>query len=176
MSRPRPPEPGIRVVSILLGRDVDPKEVLQVVGTALGPVAAASEEVPFVHTGYYEAEMGPGMRRLFVGLAGAFDPDGLADLKLSSNDLEERWLHEGRRRVNLDPGFLGLAQLVLASGKPAGHRVYLGRGIYGEVELVFAAGTFHPLPWTYPDYRGPAAIDFFNRLRLEHRKARKGSG
>lgn len=163
-------------MAILFGRDVDSEEVLRGVGDALGPIAVVSEELSFAHTGYYEAEMGPGVRRVFAGLSGAFDPGELVELKLRSNELEDRWVRMGRRRVNLDPGFLGLAQLVLASGKPAGHRVYLDRGIYGEVELVFSDGTFHPLPWTYPDYREPAAIDFFNRLRLQHRKARRGLG
>jgi hypothetical protein len=61
----------------------------------------------------------------------------------------------GRRRVDVDPGYLTRTKLVLATTKDYAHRVYLGRGIYAEVTLSYRQGAFHPWPWTYPDYASP---------------------
>jgi hypothetical protein len=117
--------------------------------------------------------MGGRPLRSYACLEGRWDPAALAEVKLATNDLEARWTKGGERRVNLDPGTLSLVQLVLASGKPAAHRVYLGRGIYAEVEYTYERGSFRPLPWTYPDYAEPATLGFFNRQRERYRLARK---
>jgi hypothetical protein len=70
-----------------------------------------------------------------------------------------------KRTLNLDPGYLSLAKVVLASTKDYSHRLYLGRGIYGEVTLFFKDKSYNPYPWTYPDYRTPEYINFFNQMR-----------
>ena len=176
MSRPRPPEPGLLTFGVLLGARVDPGAVLEALEARFGAVALATPLRPFGHTTYYEREMGPGIRRLHLVMEGRHDPGGLAALKLRSNAFEGEWARAGRRRVNLDPGILGLGQLVLATGKPAAHRVYLAHGIYAEVEYVFERGSFRPLPWTYPDYREPAVIGFFNGARERLRRLRKETG
>ncbi len=173
MSRPRPPEPVLLTFGVLLGARADPGALLGALEAEFGPVALATPLQPFGHTAYYDREMGPGIRRLHLVMEGWRDPGGLAALKLRSNALEAAWARGGRRRVNLDPGVLGLGQLVLATGKPAAHRVYLARGIYAEVEYVFERGSFRPLPWTYPDYRDPAVIGFFNEGRERLRRLRK---
>ena len=160
-------------MGLILAGEVPEIEVLVALADAFAPPRSVSLAIAFPGEGYYAREMGPGLRRMFVGLEGLWDPGWLASLKLRSNALEGRWTREGRRRVNLDPGLVGLAHLVLATGKPAAHRVYLGRGIYAEVEYVFEGKTFRPLPWTYPDYREPEAILFFNGLRDGHKKLRK---
>jgi len=55
--------------------------------------------------------------------------------------------------------------LVLASHKSAGHRVYLGDGVYADLQLWHVYGEFKPLTWTYPDYRMKAARVFFEKTR-----------
>lgn len=55
------------------------------------------------------------------------------------------------RPINLDPGYLTPAKLVLASAKDFAHRVYLGGGIYAEVTLQYRGG-WQKLDWTFPDY------------------------
>ena len=66
---------------------------------------------------------------------------------------------------HIDPGLIGLANLVLASTKNYAHRLYLGEGIYGEVSMIYENRTFVPLKWTYPDYYIEESIDFFLRVR-----------
>ncbi|WP_025321531.1 DUF4416 family protein [Deferrisoma camini] len=173
MSRPRPPEPAFVVMGVLVAAAVDPGAVMDRIEAGFGPARSSTPWLPFDSTRYYEREMGPGIRRAFLWLGEPVDPSTLADLKERSNRLEGAWTDpQGRRRVNLDPGVLGLANLVLATGKPAAHRVYLARGIYAEVEYRFERGSFRPLPWTYPDYRAPETIAFFNRVRESYRQWR----
>jgi hypothetical protein len=173
VSEPGKPEPCTLIFGVLLSRDVPLEEVLFRVAERFGPVSAVAEERPFDHSSYYRREMGDGLRRTYAAVAGVVEPERLASLKLEANALEERWRGEGQRKVNLDPGLLNLNQVVLASVKPSGHRVYLGQGVYAEVEYVFVGGTFKAVSWTYADYRDPGVIQYFNGLRESLRVARQ---
>ncbi|MHB0859545.1 MAG: DUF4416 family protein [Anaerolineae bacterium] len=121
---------------------------------AYGSVDYRSATLPFNHTAYYQAEFGTGLLRRFLTFRDLVDPGRLAAIKRHTNSLEAMWSGDtGQRRINLDPGYLTQAKLVLASTKNHAHRVYIGQGIYAEVTLMFRAGGISVLPWTYPDYR-----------------------
>lgn len=127
-----------------------------------GPVREKSETVPFDgYTRYYEREMGLGISRCFWVFADPFPLGGLQEAKLATNRVERVCSSEGNRWINLDPGLLTLYSLVLATTKPYYHRIYLSKGIYAELALVFKGGRTEPLPWTYPDYRDAWAMEFF---------------
>ena len=86
-------------------------------------------------------------------------------LKLKTNEIEQQHLIDGNRRLNIDPGYISPERLILATGKNYVHRVYLKKGIYADLTLVFQKGSFRPLKWTYPDYAAPEIIGFFNEIR-----------
>ncbi len=134
-----------------------------------GRADSASASLPWEVTGYYEKEMGSALLRKFVSFGPLVSPGDLAQIKLRTQDLEERYRwSEGERRgrrINIDPGYLDGGKIVLASTKGASHRVYLGSGIYGEVTLLYRNGSFEPLPYTYPDYLWPETLAFFTELR-----------
>ena len=69
------------------------------------------------------------------------------------------------RPVNLDPGLIEASKLVLATTKNYSHRIYIGDEIWAEVTLIFEKGQWRAMPYTYPDYKLPVYIDFFERLR-----------
>ena len=69
------------------------------------------------------------------------------------------------RPLNLDPGYITPAKLVLASTKDHAHRIYLRDGIYAEVTLSFRGRKWQPLEWTYPDYRRDDYQRFFTECR-----------
>lgn len=135
-----------------------------------GPIDFESELLPFDTTTYYAAEFGESLRRKFVSFAELIDPGEMAGIKLFTNALEMELAVSGKRRINLDPGYLSLGKLVLATTKDRQHRIYLGQGIFAEVTLRFQKGSFRPWEWTYPDYRSQEYISIFNRIRRIYRE------
>jgi hypothetical protein len=130
-----------------------------------GPIDYESGLLPFDHTTYYAAEFGENLKRRFVAFGKLVHPGKLAEIKLRTNALEMEWAVEGKRQVNIDPGYVSHSKLVLATTKNHAHRIYLGQGIYAEVTLHFRDGTFCAWPWTYPDYASPPLIAIFNQIR-----------
>jgi len=133
-----------------------------------GTVTVKSLEMPFSFTDYYEKEMGPNLTRQWVAFHGLVEPDQLGDFKQTTGRLEKRFRGpNGQRRVNLDPGLLSLHNLVLASTKGFAHRICLRDGIYAELTLLFQAGKFQSLAWTYPDYQTEVCQKFLLQCRKE---------
>jgi len=136
---------------------------------AFGTIDLRSKRIPFDQTSYYQQEMGDELVREWVSLKQLVQQDEIADAKLTTNRLEERSARpDGSRSVNLDPGYILPSRLVLATTKDFAHRIYLAKGIYAEVTLIYREGEFQPLEWTYPDYRQAAALDFFQRVRTAY--------
>lgn len=165
MSVPRPPDPAKLVVGVLL-RETDTLEtVVEPLVGAFGPPDLVSPWLPFHYTDYYRREMGGPLRRRIFAFARLAAPDGLAEIKRTANDLEQRFLRDGNRRFNLDPGFVTRERLVLATGKNFTHRIYLGKGIFADLTLIYTGGDFRPLPWTFPDYADRPAKTFLRQVR-----------
>ena len=136
----------------------------------VGEVEELSERWPFDFTDYYEPEMGPGLIRQFASFADLIDPVALVGIKTLTNDLERRLADEcgvprSQRVVNLDPGYVTLSKLVLATTKDYGHRVYLRDGIYAESTLHYRGKVWESWPWTYPDYADGRYFPFLDRVR-----------
>ncbi|MBW1723631.1 MAG: DUF4416 family protein [Deltaproteobacteria bacterium] len=55
--------------------------------------------------------------------------------------------------------------MILASTKNFSHRIYLKDGIWAELTLSYANGTFVTHPWTYPDYQTEFAYKFLRQAR-----------
>jgi hypothetical protein len=131
----------------------------------LGPSDGASPVFPFDFTDYYGPEMGPDLRKVFVRFEELLAPGELARVKRAAIGLEAGWAPDGRRRANLDPGYVTSAKLVVASAKDFAHRTYIGDGIYGDVQLQYRHGRWRRMAWTFPDYRTPLAFAFFSAAR-----------
>jgi hypothetical protein len=145
---------------------------------AFRPVALESPAFDFCETGYYEPTMGPGLRKVFFAFVELIDPSRLVEIKLQTNAWEKEYAdsagHEEPRPLNLDPGYLTLGKLVLASTKDFCHRIYLDRGIYAEVTLFYRHGRWEHHPWTFADYRREDYQQFFSECRdYLQRKSRK---
>lgn len=94
-----------------------------------GPIDYESRILPFNQTDYYQLEMGPDLKREFIAFEPLIDRERLVEIKLSTNALEKELAKDGRRRINLDPGYLTPSKLILATTKDYSHRIYLGGGI-----------------------------------------------
>ena len=165
MGRVRPPMPVIYFCGLLYAPSISQDAVEAALEPRFGPIILRSAAVPFVQTTYYEREMGSGLTRAYVGFAPLCSMGDLAGVKHATNQLETQWAADGHRLVNLDPGYLDHAKVVLATTKDYSHRLYIGGGMYAEVTLTYRHKSYQPWEWTYPDYRQPAALDFFNQLR-----------
>ena len=108
---------------------------------------------PFDVTDYYEKEMGPSLRRHLVSFSRMIPPESLPEVKLACNRIEERLARQGRRRVNLDAGYLDHSKVVLASLKFAGQKIHLGQGVYADLMSRYRKGRYRPLEWAFPDFR-----------------------
>jgi len=139
----------------------------------IGVIDSISERSDWTQSTYYAAEMGPAIRRQFVSFAVLRAPEELAALKVRANAIEDRWRTARGRQVNIDPGYVGTGQLVLASTKEAAHRLYLRDGIYAEVTLWFRNGSFEPLPYTYRDYAADGVRQYFNGVRATYLHQRR---
>ena len=152
----------------------------EALAAAFGALDRASAPAPFEFTDYYAAEMGPSLLRQFVSFREPVAPQRLAELKRRTNALEREFAVERdgalRRRVNLDPGYLTAAKLVLATTKDFAHRICLDDGIYAEVTLNFGRDGCRAHPWTYPDFRSEPCTRFFWALRQEFLEEQKRDG
>ena len=146
----------------------------QVLERHFGTSDYQSPSYPFKHTDYYRKEMGGGLEKYFISFEPLVDPGRLAEIKLTTNEIEGDFSGKGKRRVNLDPGFLEMSKVVMATTKNFGHRIYLGRGVYGDLHLRYLGGKFNPMAWTYPDYREKIALSFFSEIRRIYLEQLKG--
>jgi hypothetical protein len=146
---------------------------------AWGPVVRSSPRFAFVETDYYEPTMGPDIRKCFWAFEQLIDPAALVDMKLQANaweaDYANNGSHDEARPLNLDPGYLTPAKLVLASTKDHAHRIYLARGIFAEVTLFYKDRQWQHRDWTFPDYRRADYQQFFSECReVLRRREREG--
>lgn len=166
MSIPKPPRPVKLVVSILCGEEGFDKAAITHLAERFDSPDFVSEALPFDFTDYYAAEIGATLFRRMISFKNLISPDDLPDIKLLSNDIESRLARpDGTRRVNIDPGYISLWHLVLATCKPFAHRPYLRKGVYADLTLIYRRGSFTPLEWTFPDYRSDMMIALLNGLR-----------
>ncbi|MEM9588981.1 MAG: DUF4416 family protein [Planctomycetota bacterium] len=150
-----------------------------------GRVAYQIDDLPFEAGGYYRDEMGSGLLKSLVSFGVSHRPDDLADWKVFTNQLELKSvalhaLASGKkghgvapavtRPLNLDPGYITQAKLVLATTKDRDHRIYLRDGIFAEVTLSYRTGKWTSHRWTYPDYQTEAVAEFSNRCRIQLRR------
>jgi len=148
--------------------------------TEYGPIDCQSEIMPWKFTYYYTREMGSALLRTFIFFESLMDPGKLADVKILTNRVEGRFALKTEsdvlRRINLDPGYLTEAKVVLATTKDYSHRIYIGKNIYADVTLLQKGGRFTPLAHTYPDYRTDEYRGLFDKARVLLRDALREKG
>jgi hypothetical protein len=156
----------VKLVTGLLFKDV---EVMEKAAAKLagifGAIDLESDTLDFTHSGYYAGEMGDDLKRKFLSFKKLIDLKDIYKVKIKTNLLEKEFLVSGKRKVNIDPGYMDLAKFVLFSTKDYTHRIYLNKGIFAEVTLFYKDKTFNAWPWTYPDYKSGAYIDILNSIR-----------
>ena len=142
-------------------------EALKILVDEFGEVDLVSEEFSFSgeFSTYYDDELGgEGLRRIY-SFKDTVAPDRQADIKIRTNEIEASFSVDGKRKINLDPGFINHGRLMLATTKAAGFRIPLKNGIYTELTLFYARGEWHKLPWSYRDYQSERVQRFITEVR-----------
>lgn len=159
----------VKLITALMARDTNRiGTTARILADTYGPIDSESEVYPFSYSGYYQREMGTPLVKQFISFRDLVYPDRIAAIKGWSNNLEldiSGSHDQNGRMVNIDPGYLNDAKLVLATTKDFSHRIYLSNGIYAETTLEYRKGAFRVYPWTYPDYRSGLALTYFSQVR-----------
>ncbi len=150
-----------------------PVELKEKLEERFGPIEIISNPIPFTFTDYYDGEMGENIERFFISFKNLVSPDELREAKLFTNRLEKEWEEDGKRKINLDPGTMSTANVILATTKNRSHRIAIGSNLFAEVTLIYQNHHFESFQWTYSDYRSPEVQSVLLGLRkslLEKRK------
>ena len=175
MGKAKEPKPAKLFMSLIASEDEILHQGVNDLCLSFREVDFTSEKLPFHFTDYYTKEMGGDLFRRFITFKILISIPLLPDIKQSTNRLEERYATPvGNRRLNIDPGYICLAHVVLATTKGYAHRPYLRDGIYADLTLIYRNKSFQALEWTYPDYRQQEVIGLFNQFRKKYVEDLKG--
>jgi len=139
-------------------------KTISLLSESYGKIILKSESFPFQHTCYYET-MGQNLKKVLIAFDPLIERDQMSLIKIHSNEIENLFLDNGKRRINIDPGYLTLSNVYLASCKEYYHRIYIGNGIYLENEYYWSKKDYVFFEWTYPDYKTEGYLNFFKELR-----------
>lgn len=167
------------IVGVIFHDEEILKDAMKLLTEKFGEIEDVSEEFSFSEefSTYYDDEIGGEGRRRIYSFKDTVAPDRQAEIKEFTNEIEAKFSIEGKRKINLDPGFINHGRLMLATTKKAGFRIPLKNGIYTELTLFYARGAWHKLPWTYRDYQSELVQSFITKVRskylLRRREAQK---
>ncbi|MFQ5705909.1 MAG: DUF4416 family protein [bacterium] len=156
------------IAALMFSKDELNREAKHNLETQFGEIDQESPAFRFTHTEYYAKEMGPDLMKQFVSFKKLKEREELVSLKLYAMGLEDQFAKAGQRQVNIDPAYLELAKLVVASRKNFDHRIYLGKGVFADLQLRYRHGQFVALEWTYPDYQSEIVLTFLQRVRARY--------
>ncbi|HUI45775.1 MAG TPA: DUF4416 family protein [Nitrospirota bacterium] len=180
MKESHPPLPVKLFVGMLSPEPELFKACAEILGSEYGPVEYESDLFSWNNTDYYCDEMGENILRKFLFFERVMDPGKLPSVKHFTIGLEKRFAiferDSLRRRINIDPGYVTEAKVVLATTKDFAHRLYIGDNLYGEVTLRYSTKerSFIPHEFTYPDFRTDVYLALFNGVRESLRVALHG--
>lgn len=167
-------EPVVRFCAVITRHDAARRWAISRMAECWGAPQVISAAIPFEAGGYYTASMGSELTKTLVALDGFRDPAELADWKHQTNVWEAEYAaqsnHPDERPLNLDPGYITQAKLVLATTKDRDHRIYLRRGMFAEVTLTYVGKRWQHHRWSYPSYRTDEVADFTNQCRQRLRE------
>jgi hypothetical protein len=165
MGKPKPPQPAMSFTGILYSDEGYLLKAKDALSNQFGNTLIETPSFEWNFSEYYKEELGWPIMRTFIFFKNLINPEDIVDIKLKTNDIETSFSINGKRKVNLDPGYLTLSNVVLATTKNYSHRIYLGKGIYAEVTLIYKDKTFVPHIFTYPDYQEKNCIEMFINAR-----------
>jgi len=164
MSSVRDQESVIVFFAILYNKFFDLEILKKLLIKKFGAILYISDSSSFTYTNYYYKEMGD-LYRIFIFFEKKVAKSMLVSLKKYTDKLEHKYLIDGKRIVNIDPGLYSKENIILATNKGYTHRVYLDKGVFADLTLYYKDKTYNSLPWTFKEYQSKEVIYLFNSLR-----------
>ena len=164
------------IVGVIYNDEEIYEKALKMLTDAFGEIDGESERFSFSRefSDYYDEELGGEGQRVIFSFRDCVDPARQAEIKKATNEMEKELSDSnGKRIINLDPGFINHGRLMLATTKKAGFRIPLEDGIYTELTLFWAKGEWHKLPWSYRDYQSERVQKFLTETRKRYLTERK---
>ena len=156
--------PKARLVMALMYSNKDVyEEATELLTKKFGEIEFKSDEFDFNFTTYYEKEFGKPLKKVFIVFKKPIKRKGLVDIRLYTQDLEKKLKQNNKRRINIDPGYITKDSLVMASLKEQPYKIYLGKGVFGHMIIMFKKMDIIPFRHSFPDYL--ANKDFFLQIR-----------
>lgn len=169
MARRQKPAPGKVIASIVYSSLDALADAVTVLEKKFGRVVCETLDIPCCDQKTYREEMGEDLIRRFVSFDREIDRSALFDLKCYCYKVEQQFSDMVGdfmfRTVNIDPGIITPANIVIASHHDANYKIYLKDGVFSEIALIHGRGRYLRLPWTNDDYCSEEAISFFERVR-----------
>ena len=123
-------------------------------GEAFGEIDYRSKIFLFsTPTHYYEKEMGNNLKKIFFSFKKPVNPSELSRAKNITFEIEKKFETDGKRSVNIDPGYIDFNKVVLGSYKYGSQKIYIGENVWADITLFYEKGSFKNFPWTFPDFK-----------------------
>ncbi len=164
MAKPEVPPKAKLFISILYSSDESLNAAEKCLNKKYGPVEKRTDPIPFDHNENFD-EIGPDLKKKFILFKKLIRREDIVNIKLFTNKTEEKLSEPNHRTLNIDPGYITLSNVFIASCKEFYHRTYMGRGVYLENEYRYASKKFIFWDWTYPEYKKKEYLDFFYAAR-----------
>jgi hypothetical protein len=161
------------VIGIMYSDKEAYEEAIKQLEQKFGEISDKSQEYDFNFTTYYEEETGKDLKKQIIVFKKLIDRDELAEIKHYTNTIEDEFSKEGKRKINLDPGYMTEHNVILASAKELPHKVSIGKGMFGDVVLEYRKGDYEDSRHTFPDYRTPLVKEFLKTIRKKYLQERK---
>ncbi len=165
MGKPNFPPKALLFIGVLYSNDDYYIKSLNLLDSQFGEIAMISPPIEWNFSDYYKDELGTNILRRFIFFKNLVEQDNIADIKIITNKIEDSLSIDNKRNINIDPGYLTHAKVVLASTKDYSHRIYLRNGIFAEITLIFKKDRFIPHLNTYKDYQDTRYLDIFIQAR-----------
>jgi len=166
---PQPVKPVKLILGVLFSNESLLNQAKSRLIESYGEIDYQSPVFDFAISDYYYPEMGSPIFRVFYSHQKLIFPNELARIKIECNRIELDLAIDGKRKVNLDPGYLDYDKFVLASAKYNGQKIYLDLGIYADLTLHYEKGQFHPFPWSFPDFKSGIYNNAFLIMRTQYK-------
>jgi len=157
------------VVGLISSEGILLQKIMNVLSKTYGKIDIESPIMDFDYTEYYKDELGNSLKKKLFSFEKLISIEDSYKIKKHTCNIEKKFSKMNKRLINIDPGYVDHAKLVLFTTKDYNHRIYLNKGIFGEVSLNYNSkkSSFQANDWAYPDYRTDKYLSFFNEVRAK---------